>query len=52
VDAKAAGARAQARAGGRHHDAERGATRLAQTRFNLDYFEHVFLSKIELKCTK
>jgi hypothetical protein len=28
------------------------AALLARTRFNLGYFEHVFLSKIELKCIK
>jgi hypothetical protein len=40
ADAEAAGARS------------RDAARLALTRFNLGDFEHVFLSKIELKWTK
>jgi hypothetical protein len=44
ANAEAAGAREGAR--------RRGVARLARTRFNLGYFEHIFLSKIELKCTK
>jgi hypothetical protein len=52
ADAEVVGA-ACARAGGQARNvAVQSAVRLARTRFNLGYFEHAFLSKIELKCTE